>query len=139
MPSFQYKSQLNGINRLLSKLNVDIFSILDEALKEGAEFLDNDSTEKLRKRIYGQPPSPTYRRTGKALGGRLVRRTRKGKYFVQRDTRIKRARKNYIRFLNRNRRNRKQNTLFWTDAIKDTKKETNKIVKDKLIKALEKA
>jgi len=127
--------ELKNLQKIKGLLKVNMRSVRDDLVRELALHLSEGSTEKLDERIYSRPPSPHYRRTGRALRGRSNKKQGTGKRLVTRDTRLAGAQKNYVPFLNRNRRIRRFNTLFWEDSIEDTKKFAKKAGNKALRKA----
>ncbi|MFX1499337.1 MAG: hypothetical protein ACFFDH_00070 [Promethearchaeota archaeon] len=123
------------MDKVRDLINADIAKAIKDVITELAAFLTGDSTQKLADRVYSQPESPTYRRTGNALRGRENVELGTAERKVRRDTTIAGASKNYSPFLNRNSRTRRLNTLFWDDAVKETRKLQKKLVQEKLQKA----
>lgn len=110
---------LVGAEKLLS---LDVDNILKTSIFDIAGFQENRATKYLKVRVYGQPASPNYRRTGGALGGHTIKREGAFKAIVIFDARLKnkKSKVNYTLFLNRNRRIKKLNTKFHDDAVKET-------------------
>jgi hypothetical protein len=133
--------ELKGFDELSKKFNT--FKG-DEAEYETtlalADYMEQKASDNLEQRIYSQPPSPHYRRTGKAQRGRWIKERTEG-HEVKFSTEIAGADKDYTVFLNKNRRIRKLNTNFFDDALKDTQSNRQKIIDEvtpKIIKLINK-
>lgn len=130
--------KITGTKEVIRLLSVNIEGAVKDIVDEVAVEHEGIATENLSSRIYGQPESPNYRRTGRALGGRIIKEEGPDKTSVVFNSRLKGARKNYTPFLNRNARIRKLNTKFWDDAVEETRQKAPKIAKEVLKKELKK-
>ena len=117
-----------GFDKVKRLLNKDLKSSVNEMLFDLGAFAERTSTQLIRQRIYGVLPSPTYRRTGRALGGVMLYRSGGDQVTIIRDTRLKGARKNYAPVLNINKKIKKFDSRFWDDTIKETQKEARRIL-----------
>lgn len=128
--------QLEGVQNVKELLGADVKKALSDAVFDIAGIIDNEATINIKDRIYGKPPSPRYRRTGSALGGRANESLGDMKRKVVNDTRLKgRKSKNYAPMLNKNRRIKRFNTHYWDDAVETAEEKAKTIVQDKLKKA----
>lgn len=117
-------------NKLLKRLDkINIERSLPKIVLSVSGFLENERTKNINKRIYAQPPSPKYKRSGRALGGTKNEALNSTIRRVISDARLKGAKTNYTPFLNRNKRIKRFNTNFWDDAVKATKAKTKEIIK----------
>ena len=115
--------------KLLEGIQVE--KALEETVNQVALFQINRATELIKERIYDAPPKPKfYKRTGNALGGRIIKPISKLRKEIVEDARIKGARKNYLPFLNKNTSSllariapeflKKFNSKYWDDSVEDT-------------------
>ena len=117
------------LGRIRKRLDPSTFSaFIKDATKGLAINFENQTKDLLNQRIYQQPESPNYRRTHDAIGGHLVKNAGEEGQEIVFDTRISGAVKNYTPFLNRNRRIKKLNTLFFDDSVKMFKKSVGKLL-----------
>lgn len=125
-------------NSLQSFLKAGVGEPLEEAVFDVSGYLENKATENIKARVYSNAPSPRYKRTGRALGGH--RNTKLGRLSrrVTGDTRFKGASKNYMPYLNRNRRIKKLNTGYWDDAVEDARNQSQIIVRKAMARLLKK-
>lgn len=103
---------------------------VNEPLTAIATEMENKSVEYLSDRIYGNAPSPRYRRTGAALRGRTMYSTGPSQVHIDYSSVIGGAARNYTPFLNRNSRIPKLNSKFLDDAFEETKKKASEIFLD---------
>lgn len=110
--------KIDGVERLSRILNVDVGDIIDKSAKEVGDDLDQDLLKAIDEKIYSQPSSVNYRRTGNAKRGRKIEDVRGGFKHTM-DTKIAGSDERYVAALNRNSRVSRFNTHFWDDVVKD--------------------
>lgn len=128
-------ARLLNTRKVQNLLSPNIDSMLDEIAFDAVALMTEKRTENISQRIYAKPPSKSYRRTGRALGGTQVTKLGNAVYEIEDNTMIKGARRNYSPMLNKNKRIKKLATKYWDDAKKETKKEAGKIMKKRLNKS----
>jgi len=128
---------LQNLDKVLNRLNFDWDDLNKALISNISNEMEINAKQNIDQRIYAQPPSPRYIRTGKAKKGILkFKKGTQGQVLA--DTTLAGAGKNYTPFLNKNSKITKLNTNFWDDAVEKTKQETPKIAKEILKKFLKK-
>ena len=109
---------------------LDVQGRLPRVVERVAKIMENKAKSNINTRVYGQPPSKYYVRTGRAQRSIIANKQSNISYKVLSDTRVAGATKNYTPYLNRNKRIRRLNTHFWDDAVKDTQSKVQDIIQD---------
>jgi len=116
----------SGFDKLRVKLSKKPTDPLRNAVFEIAALVEKKAKLNINQRIYGQPPSPRYTRSGAAQKGFLNRQldTQGLRREVMSDARLSynpnnKRNTNYTPFLNQNKRIKRFNTGFWDDAVDD--------------------
>lgn len=126
---------IRGLDSLLSKLDPrKVEGASADAVETLAARADNKLAENMQTRVYGRPTSPNYQRTGAARRGRSNVRQGRTERKITYSSKKGGASRNYSPYLNRNSRIKKNNTRFWDDGVKWTKKESKNVLKESIRK-----
>ena len=105
-----------GQQEVKSAHDINVGGMIEDTVSTLARDLRTEATTRLRKKIYGQPPSPHYIRTGKALRSIFAESKAYHHWEVEGNTMRSGADRNYLPFLNKNSRVSRLNSLFWDDS-----------------------
>jgi hypothetical protein len=127
-----FNIDLTGDKEVNKKYSLNIVKFLKTKVFDISALVERERQKNIKSRIYAKPASKSYKRTGRALGGSVIRNKSSDGLAKQvvNNTKLKGAKKNYSPMLNKNKRIKRFNTNFWTDAVNAGKKETGKVYKE---------
>jgi hypothetical protein len=128
-----FKIEIEGLEEVKNfyyDLATETPRMLMEAINETAIYMGQKAGENLQKRIYAQPPSKYYERTGSAGRGHEVNTIKDG-YEVRFSTVLGGAETEYDVFLNKNSRVSRLHTLFFDDAYTEAEEKLSQYIQAK--------
>jgi hypothetical protein len=106
---------LKELEDYYGNIQKDMIRLLMEGIEETAIFMEKKASEYLDQRIYAQPKSEYYIRTGSMARGGTINKDQGG-YEVMFSSVLGGADREYAKFVNMNSRVDRLNTLFFSDA-----------------------